>query len=246
MLIGEGPGVEEERQGQPFVGKSGRALARILEMLGLDEYYLTNIVTCRSCVQQFDQATGVPMLRTNRRTQVSEFVYKDEPPTPPQYNACRQRLYEEIYLVDPVVIVGLGGKACEALMGRPVTITRDRGESTYISVPGRSYAPVLTEKQQQWLHRGKDKVLRTENEQNQVRYYFLPTLHPAYVLRKLADMGPDSPFRQLVSDLKKAVRTHEVYQELVYGRVPASRQVDEENETSSLHAQMRAEEEPEE
>lgn len=246
MLVGEGPGVEEEKMGQPFVGKSGRLLARILSMLGLDEYYLTNIVTCRSCIQEFDPATGLPKIRTHYKTKAQELVYKDEPPTPPQYNACLPRLYEEIYLVDPVVVVGLGGKACEALMGRPMTITRDRGEPTEIHVPGVGYTPVLTEKRQEWLHRGKDKVMRTENQQNMVRYYFMPTLHPAYVMRKLADMGADSPFRQLVSDLKKAVRTNEIYQEIMYGRVPASRQVDEEEVETQLHQQMRAEAEPEE
>ena len=88
---------------------------------------------------------GVPVLR-----------YKDEPPTPIHKNACRPRLLEEIYLVDPIVIVGLGGPACEALLGHSITITRDRGETSQIAIPGASYRPVLTEKRQQWLRKNSE------------------------------------------------------------------------------------------
>ena len=231
MFIGEGPGVEEERDGEPFVGKSGDLLHRVLDLLGLDTYYETNLVACRSCSPQTD-AAGLPMFRTNYRTKQQELVYKDEPPTPPQYEACMARLHEEIYLVDPVVIVGLGGKTCEALMGRAITITRDRGEPAQISVPGAGYAPVLTEKKKEWTHRTAEGV-RTVNVQNMVRYFFIPTLHPAYVLRRLADMAIDSPFRQFVADIKKAVRVSETYNEMVFGQVPLNRP--EANEEAMQH-----------
>lgn len=236
MFVGEGPGVEEERQGQPFVGNSGNLLHRLLNMLGLDEYYESNLVSCRSCVQQID-GSGAPMVRKNWKTGQPELLFKDEPPTPPQYLACMPRLHEEIYLVDPTVIVGLGGKACEALMGHPVTITRDRGEPAHIEISGASFSPVLTEKKKEWLHR-IGGVTQTVNEQNMVRYYFMPTLHPAYVIRKLKDMAPDSPFRQLVIDIKKAIRAHEMYREMVFGIVPTNHlDVDD----GEMHRQLSAE-----
>lgn len=243
MFIGEGPGVDEEKQGLPFVGKSGDLLHGVLARLGFDNYYETNLVTCRSCTPRLDE-DGNPIFRTNFATKarVVEQVFQDEPPTPPQYLSCMPRLQEEIYLVDPVVIVGLGGKACEALLGRSITITRDRGEPAQIGIAGASYSPVLTEKKQEWLHRvkGEDGKTRltTVNEQNMVPYYLMPTLHPAYVLRKLADQGPDSPFRQFVADIKRAVRTYEQYCELVFGDIPSSTPAPDDE---TLHAQIRAE-----
>jgi DNA polymerase len=218
MLIGEGPGVEEEAEGEPFVGRSGDLLRRTLRMLGFkdyEEYYLTNLVTCRSCVAQLD-ADNLPMFRGKRQ------LFKDEPPTPPQYTQCLPRLYEEIYLVDPVVIVGLGAKTCEALMKRHITITRDRGDTSHISIPGAGFRPVVTEKRGEWYRKVKG-VMHAPIEQNEVQYLFVPTLHPAYVARKLADQGPDSPFQQLVADLKKAIRTYETYLETVFGTAPQQR-----------------------
>jgi uracil-DNA glycosylase len=238
MLIGEGPGVEEEQQGVPFVGNKsgGTLLRRILEKLGMNEVYITNLVSCRSCTPQVD-GSGQPVFRKNYRTKQLELAYKDEPPTPPQYLACAPRLYEEVYLVDPVVIVGLGGKACEALLGRPITITRDRGKTHQIYVPGASYAPNLTEKKQEWARKNK-LGLTTPTEQNLVRYHFIPTLHPAYVIRTLEDQSPNSTFRQLVADLRRAQKTYETYCEMVYGIVPTRRDEDTDTSDHDLHQQM--------
>ncbi len=230
MFVGEGPGVEEEREGRPFVGRSGSLLRRVLMQLGLEDYYLTNAVCCRSCVPQTD-GDGQPVFRKNYQTKLMEPAYKDEPPTPPQYLACLPRLHEEIYLVDPIVIVGLGGKACEALRGKTITITRDRGEAEHISIPGGGWRPSVT-KDQKWTRKVKGNVI-TPVEQNEVRYHFIPTLHPAYVLRKLADQGPDSPFRQFVKDIKKAITTYEAYLEMVFGIVPHGRGGLDEDEMQS-------------
>jgi hypothetical protein len=57
-------------------------------------------------------------------------------------------------------------------------------------------------------------------EQNLVDYYFVPTLHPAYVLRKISDRSVDSPFCQFVEDLRKAAQVYETYLEMVHGVVP--------------------------
>lgn len=218
MLVGEGPGADEELTGAPFVGRSGHILKRVLSVLGLADYYLTNIVCCRSCAL-VKNADGSPMMRKNFR-KGGHFlpVYKDEPPLPMQKAACRPRLLEEIYLVDPIIIVGLGGPACEALLGHSITITRDRGETSQISIPGASYRPVLTEKKQQWMRRvGGEDIAPTEP--NEVLYHFIPTLHPAYVARELPDKGPGNAFQKFVADLKKAVTTYNTYLEEVFGVV---------------------------
>lgn len=233
MFVGEGPGVEEEREGRPFIGRSGLILRRVLMQLGLEEYYISNIVCCRSCTPQVD-GDGQPVFRKNYKTRVMEPVFKDETPTPPQYLACLPRLHEEIYLVDPIVVVGLGAAACEALRGKRITITRDRGEAEHISVPGAGFRPKVT-KDQKWMRRVKEEIV-TPVEQNEVRYHFIPTLHPAYVARKLADQAPDSPFRQFVKDIKQAIRTYEEYLKMTFGEVP-SRRLDLDEDEMQLQLQ---------
>lgn len=214
MLIGEGPGEVEEAHGRPFVGPSGKLLRRVMHALGVDDYYLTNIVACRSCSPQLD-SEGNPIIIQQKRGP-PRMPMRDEPPIPAQYAACRPRLEEEIYLVDPIVIVGLGGTAAKALTQKEVTITRERGDASHIYITGASHRPVRTEKRKEWVRIRQGKV-EAPTEPNEVAYFFIPTLHPAYVLRKIADRGADSPFRQFVNDLKVAVQVYEEYEKLVFG-----------------------------
>ncbi len=106
MLIGEGPGAEEDRQGLPFVGPAGQLLTRILSAMGLrrDEVYIANIVKCRP-----------PGNRT---------------PEPDEVAACLPYLREQIAAVRPPAVVLLGSVAARALLGPDVSITRIRGRFT--------------------------------------------------------------------------------------------------------------------
>lgn len=219
MLIGESLTASDESSEQLFSGKAGALLGKVLTSLGVDRFYLTNLVVCRACTPQTD-AQGQPIVRRDWKTKQPMPVYKDEPPTPPQYKACLARLHEEIYLVDPVIIIGFGPKVCEALTGGPVNLMKDRGEPIQIDVPGASFLPVLTEKKQEWIHRTKDG-LRTLNEQMMVRYLLMPTFSPSYVLRKIADEGADSPFQHFINDIKRAFETYERHHETVH-RMPLS------------------------
>lgn len=103
MFIGEGPGAEEDAQGRPFVGKAGQLLTKIIEAMGYDrgDVYITNVVKCHP---------------PNNRKPV-----KDE------MEMCLPYLRQQIGLIKPKIIVGLGGTAIEGLLGRPVSITRMRG-----------------------------------------------------------------------------------------------------------------------
>lgn len=220
MFIGEGPGRNEEETGHPFVGDSGKILREVIKRLGLESFYITNAVACRSCTPWTDPS-GQPLLRKNWKTRQMEVSYRDEPPTPPQIEACRQRLNEEIYLVDPVIIVALGAIAAKTLIGKPVAITAPdvRGVPVHISIPGAGFRTSRTDKRDAWLRKGKGDSLPVE--QSEVRYLCLPTLHPAYVSRKLADMGGDSPFSQFTSDIRKAVQIYERYMLELYGTLPS-------------------------
>ena len=204
LFIGEGPGKTEEKEGRPFVGESGELLRSIIDKLKIASYsYITNIVGCRSCTPMTDEH-GLPIVRGNGP------LYKDEPPLPAYVTACRPRLEEEIYLVDPVVIVTLGGEAASALAGRPVAITKERGEPFHASIDGASVVPSLTDKKKQWARKVKGEV-HMPVEPFQVRYLVVPTFHPAYVLRKLADRGPNNPMDKFVDDVRLAADIHERY-----------------------------------
>jgi DNA polymerase len=110
MFIGEAPGSDEDEQGEPFVGKAGQLLTRILKAMGLSRQsvFIANILKCRPDTP--GQASG------NRK------------PTPQEMATCIPYLHRQIDLIGPQVIVALGATALEGLLGKTdVGITRLRG-----------------------------------------------------------------------------------------------------------------------
>jgi uracil-DNA glycosylase len=206
MFIGEGPGRDEEKEGRPFIGESGQLLRTILTNMKVTNCYITNLVTCRSCAPVLGD-DGQPRFFQPRRGPALP-LFKDEPPLPSQIAACRDRLNEEIYLVDPVVIVTLGSEAASVLSGRTVAITHEHGQTFTTSIPGATHVPVLTEKRKVWA-RMTGGVLHLPTRPNEVDYLVVPALHPAYVLRKRFDEGERSPMKQLIADIWQAVQIYE-------------------------------------
>jgi DNA polymerase len=129
MFIGEGPGFEEDRQGEPFVGKAGQLLDKILAAIGLDRtrVYIANIVKCH------------PMIRPDQ----PEARGNDRPPAPAEIEKCLPFLKEQIKIIRPRVIVTLGATATRALLGTSQGITALRGKWTEISVEEGGRIPVL-------------------------------------------------------------------------------------------------------
>ena len=118
MFIGEAPGADEDEQGEPFVGKAGQLLTKIILTMGLtrDTVYIGNILKCRPDTP--DQSAG------NRK------------PTPDEMNTCIPYLHEQIDLIRPKVIVALGATAVEGLLGKTIGITKLRGNwKTYRGTP---------------------------------------------------------------------------------------------------------------
>jgi uracil-DNA glycosylase family 4 len=214
MFIGDGPNEESEQLGEPFVGSSGAILRTLLQRLGLQDYYLTNLVACRSCTPQVN-ADG-KLIETKRG-----IMYKDEPPIPSHCAACRPRLNEEIYIADPTVIVGLGPKACEALTGRPVSLERENGEARPIGIPGGTWVPELTDKGH-WIRKVRGQLIQPV-KQSVVRYHFVPTYHPRDVEKVMDDMGQNNVFGRFTKALRSAIRTHDSYLEGALGFVPIQR-----------------------
>lgn len=104
MLIGEGPGEQEDRQGLAFVGPAGQLLTRMLDAIQLprDRVYICNVVKCRP--------------PRNRQ------------PSPEEMQACIGHLRAQVALVRPRVIVLLGATAVSAVLGPDLRITRCRGQ----------------------------------------------------------------------------------------------------------------------
>jgi len=109
MFIGEAPGVDEDKQGEPFVGRAGQLLTRIIETMGLarEKVYIANILKCRP-----DTSPG---------------SFGNRPPTPREMQTCRPYLVEQIDIIRPKVLVALGAVAVEGLLGTRGTMRELRG-----------------------------------------------------------------------------------------------------------------------
>jgi DNA polymerase len=141
MFVGEAPGADEDIEGEPFVGKAGQLLTRIIQTMGLsrETVFIANILKCRPDTP--GQASG------NRK------------PTPGEMVTCLPYLLEQIDIIRPKVLVALGGTAVEGLLGKLEGITRLRGR--WLEFRGTPLMPTyhpayllrnqaLTEKRKVW------------------------------------------------------------------------------------------------
>lgn len=111
MLVGEGPGENEDATGLPFVGRAGKLLDDILAAVDLtrDNVYLTNTVKCRAAVEE-----GGRM--------------KNRQPKTTEIRACNPYLQGQMEAVKPAIILCLGGPAAKTLIDKNFKITKDRGK----------------------------------------------------------------------------------------------------------------------
>lgn len=105
LIVGEGPGQQEDEQGVPFVGRSGQLLNKLLDEvdLGRNDVYITNVVKCRP--------------PANRD------------PRPDEIESCKGYLKRQIELIDPKVVVTLGNFSTKLLLRTTTGITAMRGRS---------------------------------------------------------------------------------------------------------------------
>ena len=139
MFVGEAPGADEDRQGEPFVGKAGQLLTRIIETMGLsrETVYIANILKCRPDTP--GQSSG------NRKPTVAEM------------HTCLPYLLEQIDIIRPRVIVALGATAVEGLLGKTVGISKLRGN--YQEFRG---VPVMPTYHPSYLMRNQTMALKRE------------------------------------------------------------------------------------
>ena len=115
MLIGEGPGADEDKQGIPFVGKAGQLMNKAFDALGIEreDVYIANIVKCRP---------------PNNRD-----------PEPDEIQGCMNYLRNQVIIVKPKIIVLLGRIALQNILGKEYKITASRGH--WIEKKGIMYMP---------------------------------------------------------------------------------------------------------
>jgi len=150
MFIGEAPGADEDRIGLPFVGRSGRLLEKMLKTIGLtrEDVYITNVVLWRP-----------PGNRT---------------PTDAEVAVCLPFLKRQIELINPKIIVFLGGSAANALLDNTVSISKLRGRWLDYQASSKQIIPAIA------------------------------TFHPAFLLRNSAQKAKSwGDFLRILKKLKE-------------------------------------------
>ena len=120
MIIGEGPGQKEDEMGKPFVGDAGMLLNKMLEAINIKrpKVYITNVVNYRP--------------PNNRK------------PEPSEINRYAVFLREHINIIDPKILILMGGTAMEALFGQTLKISKERGKWKELIVNQKTYLAILT------------------------------------------------------------------------------------------------------
>lgn len=109
MFVGEAPGADEDVQGEPFVGRAGQLLTKIIQAMGFqrEDVYIANVLKCRP---------DMPPGSTGNRK-----------PRPEEMATCLPYLVEQIEIIRPRCLVALGSTAMEGLLGEPVIMRAVRG-----------------------------------------------------------------------------------------------------------------------
>src|SRR4051794_6530216 len=172
VLVGEQPGDQEDRQGEPFVGPAGRMLGKAPTDAGIDrrDAYITNAVKHFRFVQKgkrrMHQSPGAEHLR-----------------------ACRPWLEAEFQVLKPEIVVCLGATAAKALISPSFRITKDRGQLIPWTSPGLD-----TE-----VDDGHQEADDTEaDEDAPAQTWMLATTHPSAILRT-PDDARDAAYAALVA-----------------------------------------------
>jgi DNA polymerase len=180
LVIGEAPGDKENRSGRPFYGPSGRVLDRFLRHPDVDldrehDLYVTNVVGCRPTSEEANHKGDMQIV--------------DRKPSKVEKLACRPRLLEIIYLVDPLLIITVGLTPAQAVLGKVPAMRNLRGI----------------------IH-----TLRLQGRHEELTYPVMPIFHTAFLLRDHNRRG-DGPWGQTASDMTQ-VKNIVRHLRQVYGR----------------------------
>jgi DNA polymerase len=182
LFIGEGPGYEEDRRGEPFVGKAGQLLDKMMAAIGLSRQtnaYIANIVKCHAMSNP-----QTPDARNN-----------DRPPAPEEVEACTPILLQQIGIIKPRMIMTLGSPSTKMILHTKDGITGLRGKLVPFDVD--YFYPESAGEAAELFEEGKappeSKVVKIASDTRQAlrRTQVLPTYHPAALLRN-PNLKPES------------------------------------------------------
>jgi DNA polymerase len=113
MFVGEGPGYDEDHEGEPFIGRAGQLLTKIIEAMGQTRktVYIANIVKCHAMIDPSN-----PNKRSN-----------DRPPTNEEMKICKPYLDMQLEIIKPKIIVALGASSTRGLLNSKESISKIRG-----------------------------------------------------------------------------------------------------------------------
>lgn len=217
MFVGSAPTSADERDRGLFSNPGGQLLLKMVNRLRIQPAYFTNLVACRSCSPMLDDKMQ-PRRRTSWKGEDQGLMLADQPPNIPQMTACRARLIEEIYIVDPLVIVALGQHAASALAGAPVKLS-SMVSSMMITIPGGGFIPSVSTKKRVWRRKIKG-VWQQPVEPTPVGYHMIPTVDPEAANDAVLDYERGNSFERLADDLRRARSMYRRYHEEVTGLVP--------------------------
>ena len=179
VFVGEQPGDQEDRRGEPFVGPAGRLLDRALGDAGIDrrDAYITN------AVKHF-RFTPTPKRRIHQSPGAEHLM------------ACRPWLEAEFAVLKPEVVVCLGATAAKALISPSFRITQDRGQLLPWTPPAATDGPA-----DDAADGPADDDPADDDEDVPHQTWMLATTHPSAVLR-VPDENRAAAYDALVADLK--------------------------------------------
>jgi len=158
MIVGEAPGLNEDRQGKPFVGRSGKSLMDWLASIGLqrEDVYISNIVKCH------------PM----KNPKTPEARGNDRPPKPHEIALCLPIMLQEILIIRPRFLLTLGSPSTRTLLQTDETITQLRGKAKPLAIEA-----IRKKIRESGVH--EDVPLSTQEINVLKDVQVLPTFHPA-------------------------------------------------------------------
>lgn len=111
VIVGEGPGMNEDVTGRPFVGRAGALLDQVMKECGLTRkhVFICNVIKCRACITE------------NNST-------RNRPPRPAEIEACTPWLDQQLAIIRPLVILSLGAPSANFIIHRDFRMTQERGK----------------------------------------------------------------------------------------------------------------------
>ena len=201
LIIGGEPGETENETGIPFKGEAGEILNQFLDAVELDrekDCFITNVVCCRPTQSVLDD-------RTKQERVENRAPYKDE------REACRPRLLETIYCVDPLIIVAVGKVPAQALLSKGTKMADQRGRVQTLHLAGRGI---------------------------EIQYPVISMYNTAF-LNRTHDKRPEGPWGKTMEDWVKVCNAVDYLREVYYGISKPQRGESNEGETKGKKGRKR-------